>query len=133
MKKDKLLVSVCGECGSIHVQQKAWVNLNGGGIDDFIGDDITDFWCEDCQTHPHNIDTRVINTVNGRVRVEGYQVEDDNGNLHPEMEASFCLYSLEQARKMMETEPKWHLCAYYKGDVEEPTLMFKGKDPRKNS
>lgn len=125
-------MSICGVCGSIHVQQKAWVYLNGGGINDYIGDDITDFWCEDCGSHPHDMDTRVIKTVNGAVKVQGYQVENDKQELHPAMDASFCLYSLEQAQEMISDDPsKWLLKAYYKGDVEKPTLMFKGKDPRK--
>ena len=79
---------------------------------------------------------RTIKTVNGAVRVQGYQVEDVAKNPHPAMEGSFCLYSLEQANEMLldnTVEGYWYLKAYYKGDIEEPTLMFKGKNPRKTS
>jgi hypothetical protein len=51
------------------------------------------------------------------------------------MEASFCIYSLSQAKEMLEDLPgmnlfnEWKLLAIWTDDVEEPTMMFKG-DPR---
>lgn len=131
MKKTKKQMWVCTECGSIHVQQKAWIGLNDHFIDWYTTGDSGDFWCEDCERHL-GVELRVIETVNGVVKVQGYQVENHDQEWHPDMDGGFCLYSLEQAKKMIEDDPSnWMLKAYYKGDFEEPTLMFEGKDPRK--
>jgi len=55
----------------------------------------------------------------------GYQVVDKDNEIHPDMDASFCLYSLEQANEMVSTNKrKWNLLPIYEGDVEEPTFMF---------
>ena len=100
---------------------------------------IQKYYCKDCEITFSRIDTKVFPCSNGAVRVQGYQViyEGENGvEMHPEMEASFCLYSLQQAKEMIMHDMvdgkriEWKLLTCYKGDVEEPTLMFKGKDPR---
>lgn len=129
MKKERSLTWVCTNCGSMNVQQKMWVNLNTFNPDlDSEFNDYEDFWCMDCEGH-HEVIAKVLKCYNGRPRIEGYQVVsfDDNSNIHPDMEGSFCLYSLEQARSMIEKDGhmKWKLLTCYKGDVEEPTLMFK--------
>ena len=136
MKKEFKQMWVCSECGSIHVQQKVWANLNESSIDWDSSSDLDEYWCKDCEGK--SVELRTIKTVNGAVRVQGYQVEDDKAEMHPDMDASFCLYSLEQANAMLNKQgydPNhyWQLKAYYKGVVEEPTLMFEGKDPRKTS
>ena len=70
-------------------------------------------------------------------KVIGYQVvgmagHENEGQLHPEMEASFCLYSLKQARKMLSSDntmytDEWIIVSIWSGDIEEPTLMFHNK------
>lgn len=56
----------------------------------------------------------------------GYQVVNKNDEIHPDMDASFCLYSLKQAKAMKGTSRKWKLLPIYEGEVEEPTFMFEG-------
>ena len=131
MKKEIKQMWVCSECGSIHVQSKVWVNLNGSSIDWDSSLDLEEHYCQDCE-HT-GVKLKNIKTVNGAVKVQGYQVESSDAEIHPAMDASFCLYSLEQANEMLldrSVHGEWYLKAYYKGDVEEPTLMFKGKNPR---
>lgn len=43
--KDKLLC--CSQCGNIHVQVQAWVDIN---TNEYISDVITNgqFWCDEC-------------------------------------------------------------------------------------
>jgi len=130
-KKTKC-VHLCMSCGSDNVQVKAWVKPNQDNkmIDEVEGDELG--WCEDCQQNV-NVDTA---SLKESARVVGYQVVDDNaGAIHPNMEASFCLYNLSQAREMLKGAPtmkfsgEWKLLTIWSGDVEDATLMFEG-DPR---
>ena len=55
----------------------------------------------------------------------GFQVVDNNNDIHPDMDASFCIYSLEDALAMFKSDKvRWRILPIYDGDVEEPTLMF---------
>ncbi len=69
-------------------------------------------------------------------KVIGYQVlgamnTKYEGNIHPEMSASFSVYNLKQARKMRAGDTdNWLIVSVWTGDIEEPTFMFRG-DPRK--
>jgi len=57
----------------------------------------------------------------------GYQVVDKNNIPHPDMDASFCIYSLDQANEMIlnsDDQKIWSLLSIYEGDIEEPTMMF---------
>lgn len=120
-------VYVCEYCQSDNVELKYWVNPNtrkiGGDCEEPVG------YCNDCELY------RVVRTAKliATTKVVGFQVvsDDDNGNIHPDMDGSFCLYSLSQANAMIEKDDGklWRLCAIWTGDVEEPTMMFKG-DPR---
>jgi hypothetical protein len=60
-------------------------------------------------------------------KIIGYQVLSNTNDcaLHPKMEASFCLYSLKQCKKIVggETE-NWKIQTYRSGDIEGPTMMF---------
>ena len=61
----------------------------------------------------------------------GYQVVDKKtGEIHPDMDASFCVYSLSQANEMRKTGKNWEYLIVKEGDIEKPTTMFEG-DPRK--
>jgi len=66
-------------------------------------------------------------------KIIGYQVvgtegTDKEGQIHPEMEASFCIYSLKQAEKMIENNitENWCLLPIKTDDIEDATIMFKG-------
>jgi hypothetical protein len=123
-------VMLCHNCGSDNVQTKMWVNVNNDTISDSASDnDNGDNWCLDCETHPDLLP----HTLKSDAKVVGFQVvgEDENeGEIHPEMDASFCLYNLSQAREMFKGYTKnWRLLTIWEGDIEEPTYMFEG-DPR---
>ena len=80
-------------------------------------------------------------TLKATAKVIGYQVlgmagHENDGQLHPEMSASFCLYSLKQARKMLSSDntmytDEWIIVSIWSGDIEESTMMFRG-DPDNN-
>jgi hypothetical protein len=129
-KKTEMLRWVCPLCGSIHVQAKTWVNVNDSTID--WDGETDDYYCLDCEENLQSLDQRTIKCVNGAVKVQGYQVVNDENEIHPHMDASFCIYNLQQAYDMLlsKVEGDWKLLTIYKGDVEEPTMMF-GGDPRK--
>jgi len=119
-------VWLCPNCGSDNVETKNWVNANTGEL----GTDCEDEqgYCQDCQQHGELIAQELpLNKT-----VVGYQVVDDEaGDIHPDMEGSFCLYNLSQAKGMLEEEidGNWKLLCIWSGDVEDATLMFEG-DPR---
>ena len=57
----------------------------------------------------------------------GYQVVDKKtGEIHPDMDGSFCIYSLSQAMEMHKTSNNWEYLIIKEGDIEEPTMMFEG-------
>ena len=122
-------VEICTHCNSDNVQIKAWVkpNQNNEFVDlteDSIG------WCEDCQDNVHieGADLKADAKVVG-FQVVGEDGCEEAGHMHPDMDASFCLYSLSQARNMLKKDRKWRLLAIWTGDIEEPTMMF-DSDPR---
>ena len=41
----------CRNCGSLSVQQRAWVDVNTREIDNFIDGGRDDYWCETCEKH----------------------------------------------------------------------------------
>jgi len=124
---------VCTHCQSDNVQIKAWVrpNNNNTYVDEVNPDELG--WCEDCQLNS------VIETVQVKDNAEviGFQVVGEDGTeaegeINPHMDASFCIYNIDQARLMLKEDEKfgiWKLLTIWEGDIEEPTLMFKG-DPR---
>ena len=127
---------LCSNCGSDRVQQKAWVDLNENSIDwdsssDLIDDE--DYYCQDCEEHL----APITQDVPVKKKIIGFQVVSNCGgdDIHPMMAGSFCIYSLSQAKEMLEDRPgknlfnEWKLLAIWTDDVEEPTMMFKG-DPR---
>lgn len=128
--KDKTKqVWLCPNCGSDNVDIKKWVNANS----DEVGTDCEEDegYCNDCEEKGELI----LSTIKETAKVVGYQVvgADDSENasdIHPDMDASFCLYSLSQAKEMIGGDNGWKLLTIWSGDVEEPTIMYKG-DPRK--
>ena len=125
---------VCTHCNSDNVQVKAWVepNNNNAYVEEVEGDPLG--WCCDCQLNS------VIETVELRddAEVVGFQVVGEDGTaqegeIHPHMDASFCIYNLDQAKSMLDDDnqgmEQWRLLTIWTGDVEEPTMMFEG-DPR---
>jgi len=139
MSKETKTVYICPQCQSDNVQIKAWVrpNENNQYVDEVNeGDELG--WCCDEELHA------VIETaeVNADAKVIGFQVvgedgTEQEGEIHRNMDASFCVYSLKQAQSMLSDkrnhssvhDEQWRLLTIWTGDVEEPTKMFKG-DPR---
>ena len=126
-------VYICSHCNSDNVQVQAWVRPNEGMkyVDEVAEGDMPG-WCDDCGL------SAVIDTaeVKRRHKVVGFQVADDNHDgveQHPHMETSYSLYSLGQARAMLDDDnngdEQWKLVAIWTDDVEEPEFMFEG-DPR---
>lgn len=123
---------LCPSCGSDNVELKHWVNPNTNKVGTDCEDEMG--FCNDCQ-----LPGELINAdVKFWAKVEGFQVVGDegtaeDGDIHPDMEGSFCLYNLTQARAMLNDpdngDEQWKLLAIWSGDVEEPTIMFEG-DPR---
>ena len=123
---------ICTHCNSDNVQVKAWVkpNENNECVDE-VPDEMG--WCDDCDL-PSQIQTTELSAD---AKVIGFQVvgvnnSEQESEIHPDMDASFCLYNLTQARKMLKNNPideQWQLWAIWSDDVEEPTYMFSG-DPR---
>ena len=125
---------VCLSCGSIHVQiTNAVINLNDNTIDwdERLG--AEEFFCQDSEHH--KVELRTIKTVNGAVKVEGYQVRDVAENVHPSMSNDKSLYNLEQANEMLLNNKVggfWYLKAVYRHDFEGQVKMFEG-NPRQLS
>lgn len=131
MKKTERQMWVCLSCGSIHVQQKVWADLNSSSIDWDGSSDLDEYYCEDSKHRTKPV-LRTIKTVNGAVRVTGYQVRDVTEKTHPAMSNDKALYSLKQANEMLldnSVEWKWYLKAVYRHDFEGQVKMFEG-NPR---
>lgn len=120
---------VCDHCGSDNVTTKVWVkpNKNFEIPDEIFSEDLNDNFCEDCD------ENRTLSKVEMNVRstVVGFQVDlDADDEMHPDMSASFCVYSLPQVNKMIDQDcNRWKLLTIYDDTIEEPTFMFNG-DPR---
>lgn len=126
---EKLFV-MCANCKSDNVELKHWVNANTNKIGDCTDDD-EDSWCNDCETHSGVYAAK----LKPESKVIGFQVVGEEGtsvegDIHPDMDASFCIYSLSQAREMLKNNDIiWRLLSVWENDIEEPTYMFVG-DPR---
>jgi rubredoxin len=122
---------LCPNCGSDNVEMKVWAKANTNEITDDASIDEEDCYCNDCGEHGQII----LSTLKETAKIEGYQVVNDEfGDIHPDMAGSFCLYNLSQAREMIakgckNPNQEWKLLAIWTGDVEEPTIMFSG-NPR---
>jgi len=138
-KKQKLYQFYCPHCGSINVQEKAWVDLNsttGSNVDS--GGDLKEYYCLDCEKHFDNIEAKEFDCHNGRVVIVGYQVVMRGGalivddTLHPEIDNFTCLLSLSQANDIIERHDNgaWELDTVYKGEIGEPTFKYEGKNAR---
>jgi hypothetical protein len=132
MKKKTKTIMICTHCNSDNVQLKAWVKPNEDNkfVDLVEGDEMG--WCNDCKL-PSVI---VSLELKANAKVIGFQVvgeegTSEEGQIHPKMDASFCLYSLSEAQAMLNSKVKglWRLLTIWSGDVEEPSIMFNG-DPR---
>jgi hypothetical protein len=129
MKKRIKILIVCPLCGSDNVEERCWSNPNDNSVSRPYEPDDSDCYCCDCETHNVLVPKEYPN--NG-TKVVGFQVVSDNRNIHPAMAGSFCLYSLSQANEMLMDNPKekFKLKAVYTREIEKPTIMFEGKDPR---
>lgn len=65
-------------------------------------------------------------------KIIGFQtIHNSTKNIHPKMSASFCVYSLSQCMAMLkcasqEERDLYTIETVRDGDIEEPTMMFKG-------
>lgn len=66
----------------------------------------------------------------GGRRLLGYQVfTKRTHDLHPDMDASFCVYNKSAAEKMyLQDIARYKMLPIYSDQIEEPTIMFEG-DP----
>ena len=48
-------IEVCSNCGSNHVEQSHWVNINTNEIGGTTGDGVEDLWCNGCEDHHKTI------------------------------------------------------------------------------
>ena len=121
---------VCPDCGSDNVQFKTWTNANTmKATDDECPMEDSDCHCNDCEC----TNVLLIKTMIPKRKVIGFQVEsvDGIGNniMHPDMEASFCVYNLKQANEMLSSNNSVEyseLLTIWSDDIEEPTMMFEG-------
>jgi len=126
-------VWLCPHCGSDNVEIKNWVNANTGEVGTDCEED--EGYCLDCEKRGELI----LSSVKASAEIVGFQVvgedgHENEGDIHPLMDASFCLYSLSQAKAMLEDDNtlykgEWKLLTLWTGDVEDATIMFEG-DPR---
>lgn len=121
-------VYLCKNCHGNKVQSKMWVDMNTDAVVDSCSDgEDEDNYCPDCGQH-----TGIYHAeFKDDAEVIGFQVvsNDYDRDIHPEMDASFCIYSLSQCKEMICDDNSWGLLAIYTDDIEEPTFMFEG-DPR---
>lgn len=128
---------VCPNCGSDNVQFKSWVNANTCiCTDGQISNHVDENYCLDCESH---IELNKV-VLKSDAHVIGYQVvgqegTSNEGEIHPNMDASFCVYNLSQARDMLNMASdldtgEFRLLTIWKDDIEEPTMMFLGSNPR---
>jgi hypothetical protein len=119
---------LCPHCGSDNIKVKVWAKPNSGMLTDV--DDAypinNECHCLDCEQDGKAI---FATTIKYLAEVIGFQVVDDEGNIHPDMAGSFCVYSLSQAQAMIKKgcknpEQKWKLLAIWRYDIEEPTIMY---------
>ena len=106
------LIVLCRDCNSDNVLIKNLEKMTG--------------LCINC-TGEHKL---YATKLKADAKVIGYQVLSNTNDcaLHPKMEASFCLYSLKQCKRIVRGETSnWRIQTIWSGDIEEPTLMFHNK------
>lgn len=131
--KDKTkTLYLCPNCGSDNVEFKVWAKANyGKEINDDCPTNDSDSWCGDCETHGELLvhDIPYLKEVIG-YQVVGVEGSANEGEIHPNMDGSFCIYNLSQTKEMLESSSNdWKLLTIWSDDVEEPTFMFEG-NPR---
>lgn len=133
VNKNVKTVHISTNCGSDNVRIKVWIKPNNNNeIVDVIDKNNEYGWCDDCQ---HETIIKKVQ-MNANAKIIGFQVVGNDetsfeGDIHPMMDASFCVYNLSQARKMLNKDAleHWRLLTIWDGDIEIPTIMFSG-DPR---
>lgn len=125
---------VCPICGSDNVQFKTWTDANTfQATNDECPMEDDDCYCKDCDNNA----TLIHQEIPFLKKVIGFQVLGfdgiGNGLLHPKMSDETSVYSLSQAREMLnEFSDDWgdfKLVTIWSDDIENPTMMFDG-NPR---
>jgi hypothetical protein len=81
-----------------------------------------------CMICGKDVDTYVA-TLKTEAKVIGYQVRTDTDDcaLHPKMDFGFTVFNLRQCQKIVGGETaNWKIRTVWSGDIEEPTIMFRG-------
>ena len=126
-KKDEVKsVWVCELCNSPNVQEKRWVDINNPSdieLQEMVEDEDNTVWCNDCEQHTNVHEVFLKKDA----KVIGYQVVGEDygfheGEIHPDMAGSFCVYPLEWARKRL-VAGEWRLLTVWEGDIENPTFV----------
>lgn len=123
---------LCPICGSDNVQFKTWTDANTFvATNDECPMEDDDCHCKDCEGNGKLIHQEMpyLKQVIGFQVVSDGLIADYDGELHPKMDGSFCIYNLSQAREMINNDCSWKLLTIWSGDIEEPTMMFEG-NPR---
>ena len=73
------------------------------------------------------LDKDVVFDLTESKKIIGYQVLDENNDIHPDMDTSYSIYSYNRAMGMLgsDTESRYRLVTIREGDIENPTFMFK--------
>lgn len=129
-------VWLCPHCNSDNTELKMWVNANTDVLSEENEVDPDEGWCNDCQQNGELYESTLLFDTNViGFQVVGIEGMSQEGNIHPDMDASFCIYSLSQCNEMLMKSNTsfvnfvWRLDAIWSNDIEEPTMMFEG-DPR---
>jgi len=121
-------VHLCRNCGSDNVEMNHRINLKTNQVTKPTDSTV---YCTDCG----EATIAVVAELKFLSEVIGFQVVGEGnceGQIHPKMKGSFCIYNLTQAKRMLKDSQvgeRWHLLTLWTGDVEEPTLMYEG-NPR---
>jgi hypothetical protein len=117
---------VCSECGSDDLEIKGWGHANAHRYDKIFeptdNPDANDIYCMSCDNHVSRKSRREERAIEG-FQIERFSEENDQIEIHPDMEGSFCLYPTSWARERSGKDG-WQMKAYYEGEIEEPTIMW---------
>lgn len=123
---------VCSICGSDNVQFKTWTDANSfQATNDECPMEDQDCHCKDCESNATLIHKEMpfLNKFIGFQVVSDGLIANNDGELHPAMIDNENVFSLSQAREMINGDCSWKLVTVWSKDIEEPKLMFEG-NPR---
>jgi len=123
---------LCPICGSDNVQFKTWTDANSfKATNDECPMEDQDCYCKDCEGCATLIHQEMpfLNKIIGFQVVSDGFIADFDGELHPKVIDNENVFSLSQAREMINGDCSWKLVTVWSNDIQEPKLMFEG-NPR---